>query len=283
MWGNGLLESVRDRLRTWNRRRIERRRLSKSPVETIHGFRFSGPAAMFADDWEPEERALIGRLLGQVDLFLNVGAHYGFYLCVSQRGRVPALAIEPIAANIGMIAKNLRANGWGAEVTVLPVAAGEVRGFAEIRGGGSGATLSPDITSAPVSQVQTVPVVRLEDLVHLNGRRMLVLMDVEGFELAALKGAAALLEASPQPVWIIEILARFSGRGPVRPGYLDTLRLMDSSGYAIFHIGADLQRVALSELEARGTGDEAVLPEGNFLFVGKDDEPMLAFVAAGAR
>ena len=199
----GLLETARDRFRTWNRRRIERRRLSKPPVETMHGFRFSGPATMFGDDWEPEERALIGRLLGQVDLFLNVGAHYGFYLCLSQRGQVPAIALEPIAANIGMIAKNLQANGWGADVTVLPVAAGEVRGFADIRGGGSGATLSPDITTAPASQVQTVPVVRLEDLVCLNGRRMLVLMDVEGFELAALKGAAALLTARPRPVWII--------------------------------------------------------------------------------
>jgi FkbM family methyltransferase len=234
---------------------------------------------MFGDDWEPDERALIGRLLGGVELFLNVGAHYGFYLCVSQKRQLPAIALEPIAANIGMIAKNLSANGWGRDVTVLPVAAGEERGFARIRGGGSGATLSPDITSAPASQVQTVPVVRLDDVVQMRGRRMLVLMDVEGFELSALKGAAGLLEASPNPVWIVEILARFGGRGPVRPGYLDTFRLMDRSGYAIFHIDGGPQRLDLSALETVAAQDADALPEGNFLFVGKDDARMLALAA----
>ena len=257
-----------DWIRTANRRRIQRHRLTKPLIVTPLGFRFSGLDQMLGLEWEAAERALIQSLFGQVDLFVNVGAHYGFYVCLAQQAGVATIALEPVAANCAMIAKHLAANGWGADVTVLPVAAGPQGGFIEIQGGGSGGTAVKALSMAPASQVQTVPMVRLDDVVSPRGRKMLVLMDVEGFELPALHGATALLSASPKPVWIIEVISHFGRADAPRlnPDYVETFALMQAAGYDAYRIDVGLVRVSLADAKAvaaKPARDGLI----NFLFV----------------
>lgn len=259
---------LKDWIRTANRRRIERLRLAAPAVETPLGFRFSGIRQMIGAEWEAEERALVQLLLPQCNLFLNVGAHYGFYSCIALQMGIPAVAVEPIPANCAMIAKHVQANGWGKGFTLLPVAAGDIGGFIEIQGGGSGGTVVKGLSMAPASQVQTVPVVRLEDVVALRGRRMLVLMDVEGFELAALRGAAALLAASPRPIWIIEVQSHFGTMAAPRPNpaYAATFEFMQAAGYHAFRIDRGLAPLAAADAADRRQ-DRSTEAATNFLFL----------------
>jgi FkbM family methyltransferase len=227
--GGGLF----DWLRGANRRRIARRRLARPPVPTPFGFRFNGLAAMQQGSFEPFETALVRRLLDRADRFVNVGANTGYYCCFAQQVGVPTVALEPVAPNVQMLIGNMRANGWGDGITVLPVAAGEHPGFAEIFGVGTGSSLLPGWAGNPESLSQTVPVVRLDDVVPppAAGERLLVLMDVEGYEYFALRGASALLESQPRPLWLIEIAAE--GAGGAASGHVaETFAMMAAAGYA---------------------------------------------------
>jgi FkbM family methyltransferase len=263
-----MFSALRDRIRTANRHRIARRRLAAAPQQTPMGFKFSGMKQMMGLDWEQEEREMIENLLPRFDLFVNVGAHYGFYACIAQKLGIQTLALEPIPANCAMIAKHMQANGWGSKFTLLPVAAGGTSGFIEIQGGGSGGTVVKGFSMAPASQIQTVPVVRLDDVVALRSRRTLVLMDVEGFELSALQGAVGLLSASPKPVWIIEVLAHFGTDDALRPNpnYAETFRFMEQSGYRAWRIDATLTPYSVADATA-ALGQASGIVVSNFLFL----------------
>lgn len=262
--------SILDHLRTANRNRIARRRLTTPAIDTPLGFKFSGIRQMMGQDWEADERVFLQHLLPQFDLFVNVGAHYGFYACIAQQLGITTVALEPIPANCGMIAKHMQANGWGANVTLLPVAAGSGSGFIEIQGGGSGGTVVKGFSMAPASQVQTVPVVRLEDVIALRQRRALFLMDVEGFELAALQGAKEILGSSPKPVLMVEVLPFFGTDAALRPNpnFIETFRFMDGLGYRAWRIASTLTPFDLDQAQitvSQATGIDL----SNYLFMDK--------------
>lgn len=238
--GGGLF----DRLRGANRRRIARRRLARAPEPTPFGFCFNGLAAMQEGRFEPVETDLVSRLLEHTDRFVNVGANTGYYCCFAQLAGVPTVALEPVPVNAEMLIANMRANGWGEHITLLPVAAGETPGFAEIYGVGTGSSLLPGWSGNPQSLAHTVPVVRLDDVVAppAEGERLLVLMDVEGYEYFALRGARALLAASPRPLWLVEIAAEGAG-GAASAHVAETFALMAEAGYAAAAVREGLDAV----------------------------------------
>lgn len=85
----------------------------QSPVrETPWGFSLAGHEAMAAGTLEPEETALIRRLLQEVDVLGNVGANVGYYCCHALSLGKPVIAVEPIARNLYYLLENMRNNGW---------------------------------------------------------------------------------------------------------------------------------------------------------------------------
>ncbi len=264
--------AVVDRFRTWNRSRIARRRLAKDAVMTVHGFKFNGLVGMQDGTFEPEETALVNQLFDSVDLFLNVGANSGYYCCFAQQKGIKTIAVEPVPSNVTYIAQNMAANGWGESITVLPVAAGEVTGFIDIYGVGTGASVVKGWANNPVNLKQTVPVVRLETLVHPapDGQTMFVLMDVEGFEYHALKGAAGLINAHNKPVWFIEVIG---DGGPVDAGtvrFMDTFKMMMDAGYAVYSATGNMPRLEWDDIVRLNDDPAAQAASRNYLFLDKD-------------
>lgn len=232
---------------------------------------------MTAGGYEADELAMVEHLLGKVDVLVDAGAHYGFYLCVSQKHGVPVIAFEPDTMNVGMIAKNLGANGWGSDVVVIQAGVGYERGFFQFRGGGSGGTLSQGYSSAPRSQVQTIPVVRMDDVVHLQDRKALIIVDVEGFELAALKGAEGILANQNRPIVMVEVfLEELTGDPPkLREDYPKLFKYMEDAGYQAYFFGDTLERIDPAEFARRFAAGDRDLPSGNFLFASKEDASLL--------
>jgi hypothetical protein len=117
-------------------------------------------------------------------------------------------------------------------------------------------------SAAPVHRTTTVPLRRLDDLLHPRSctERVFVKLDVEGSELALLRGAARLLrEASP--ALLVEINPRAMSAAGTSPEALR--RLLLDAGYDRLAIpSGPRQRLPLADVPFDATqGDVVVLHE----------------------
>ena len=151
------------------------------------------PTAMSALLWsDPEfglhDEAVFHHLLRPGDVFIDVGANVGAFTLaasaiVGPKGRVFAVEAHPKIVRYlrGNIALNRAEN-----VTVIPAAAGEKNGKAYLT-----SQRSDDLNFISQSGIQ-VPVLALDSVIPLLPIRLMK-VDVEGAELAVLKGAREIL------------------------------------------------------------------------------------------
>lgn len=149
---------------------------------------------------------IVGRLLSPGDVFVDGGANVGLFSLVAasrvgSSGRV--LAFEPASETRAALAENVRLNEF-AWVEVRSEALAETSRSADLFtfvGGAAGlSSFAPERTEG--SRVERVATLRLDDAVppELRHRVALVKLDVEGAEVAALRGGRALIEeAHPLP------------------------------------------------------------------------------------
>lgn len=214
---------------------------------TPWGFTLSGHEAMAAGTFEPEETALVRHLLQEVDVLVNVGANVGYYCCHALSLGKPVIAVEPIARNLHYLLTNIQNNGWSQQAEVFPVALGSKTDILQMWGGGTGASLIKGWASIPESYVTQVPVLRLDRVLGdtIQGKRALILMDIEGAEFMMLQGAAQALQNEPRPIWIMEIST--TEHQPVgtsmNPNFLSTFELFFGSGYRAFTADASIQEI----------------------------------------
>lgn len=209
--------------------------------------------------YEPHVEALLRRLLGPGDGFLDIGANVGYFALLAARLVGPAgqvYAVEANADNARLLAASRLENGFD-NLTVLQIAAGAAPGLLALHTMYSTGTTSPlaDEAAALLAS-RTVPALPLDDLIPIAPRIALVKIDVDGAEPSALRGCTRLL-ARHRPVVITEFCPG------IMPGiagvdgyaYLDWLR---AQGYALADAEGDqalpLDNAAiLTALERRGT------------------------------
>jgi FkbM family methyltransferase len=173
-----------------------------------------GPAKMIADFSTPfglhlyryglwdDTLAILGKLLKHGDTFVDCGAHQGLFTVVAaaivgSAGSV--IAFEPVPSSAAMLVENVRLNGFE-NVQVIKCALADTEGTRQffISGGAAG-------TSSFVLGEGTEIIVDTTTLDRAIGDLpvRLVKVDVEGAELAVLRGADKLLASDAD--WIIEI------------------------------------------------------------------------------
>ncbi len=264
---------IKDKLRGYLRARIARRRIQRTAVKTPFGFMLSAPETMQNGTFEQEETKLIRAILDHSDSFVNVGANVGYYCCFAQLHGVKTVAFEPIPNNADQLKKNIRVNGWGDNISVLPVAVGESSGIAEMFGEGTGASLIKGWARNPKSLMNYVSIVRMDDVLQppQKGQNMFVLMDVEGFELFALKGAQNLINAKQKPVWLIEInLTDLQPEGVlINPYGAETFQIMKDAGYEVYDAYTGTRHISWDEVEAATGPTGKGFERHNFIFLDK--------------
>jgi FkbM family methyltransferase len=223
--------------------------------------------------FEADETAIVHALLPHVAVFLNVGANRGYYCCLALQHGVPTIAIEPMAANLEYLYRNIVINGWNDAIEVLPVAVSNRSGLVPIFGANTGASIVPGWGGAPLHQVTIVPTSTLDLLIgsRLAGRQALVVMDVEGAEYAALSGARRIICSAPRPIWLVEITTRQNQPVGVQlnANFEKTFTIFFEAGYEAWTAERQPRQLTPADIQAiaRGSASEGV---HNFLFTEAD-------------
>ena len=245
--------------------------LKREPAATPMGFKFIGVEAMERGTFEPEETALFKLLVAEADALVNVGANVGYYVCFALQAGRRAYAFEPMETNVQTLLRNVRANGWAGEAEVFPLALGDRPGIVEIFGSGTGASLVKGWAGVSEKHVTLVPCNALDAVLgdRLAGRRLLVLVDIEGAERAMLEGATTLLEMEPRPTWMVEIsVAEHQPHGvPINPHLAATFALFFDRGYSAYTADRAVRPVEREEVETVARTGVDTLRTHNFLFV----------------
>ena len=131
------------------------------------------------------------------DVFVDVGANYGTHSVLMASQGIETIAFEPLSRCIGYGRGLARANGL--DVRWVHAAVGEEPGTVTLRFP-ERATWLATAKSAEVDDdgegfvSETAEVVRLDTIAEtVRGKRILMKIDVEGYEVEVLKGAADLL------------------------------------------------------------------------------------------
>jgi FkbM family methyltransferase len=258
-----------DAFRAWRLRRL----LARPPVTTPLGFTFVGPPAMQRGEHEPEEVALVQRALGCSEVFINVGANFGYYCCVACHLGKRVIAFEPLQGNLRILYRNMKANGWG-DVEIYPVALGERIALVELFGSGTSASLIGGWAGGNRLFHRTVPMNTLDNMLgdRLYGHRCAFLIDIEGGEFQCLQGARRQLALQPPPIWFVEILAtQHQPRGvEINPRFLDTFRLLWECGYETWTVESVPRIVQPREILQIATKSGTRTLSQSFLFLRHD-------------
>lgn len=178
-------------------------------IETAYGFHLAGDPAMAGRGWEGEEVRVLLELMNVHDAMLDIGANVGFYSCLGASRGFETLAFEPSPRNLKFLYRNLWENRfWGVEV--FPLGLGAQRGLARIYGFGGVASFVRGWAQAREAQSSLVPMTTLDTIAagRFSKKRLLIKLDVEGFELDVLAGAAETLRLHHRPAWMVEVLLR---------------------------------------------------------------------------
>lgn len=158
--------------------------------------------------YEPAKHALIRRHLRPDMTFIDVGANKGDFTLLAARlagnsGRV--ISIEPEPENRSMLQRSIALNEY-ANIRVMQVALSDGDGTAKLQiGATSGAhTLSPEFNGSRTVEVPTRTldgVVAEQQLASVD----MIKIDVQGLELAVLRGAIQTLRASPRIILLLDL------------------------------------------------------------------------------
>lgn len=237
-------------------------------LPTPWGFRLAGNPLMAKGEFEPDETAVITARIKEADIVVNVGANVGYYCCHALSAGKPVIAFEPMARNLRYLCRNVKENGWK-NIEIFPLALSNSPGILDIYGGNTGASLVKGWCGIPEDYVTLVPASTM-DLVlgnRLCGRKVLVIVDIEGAEKWMLEGASMMLSASPKPVWVVEITAKSNQPDGVcvNPHFKDTFEIFFRHGYKAFAADAKMLPVTPEQVAAVAEG-KLELPVYNFIF-----------------
>jgi FkbM family methyltransferase len=151
--------------------------------------------------YEPPTQSLIEKTLRTGDLFIDIGAHWGFYTlqAATHAGDIRVLAIEPHPTNACILFNNVIRNSVQHLVTVISAACGDAPDIAPLVIDSTmahsirGIALRPPGARGPAIWVSVVTLDAVLAKFSFAERRLIIKIDAEGFEPQIVAGARAIL------------------------------------------------------------------------------------------
>jgi FkbM family methyltransferase len=191
--------------------------------------------------YELPTRNLLERILRPGDLFIDVGAHWGFFTlqaATHPAGNVSVIAFEPDPTNASVLLRNIADHGLNKIVSVVCAACGNSTELAPLVTNSSmmhsihGVGLrSPEFTKGPPHWVSVITLdSALSRFPGLSTQRVILKIDAEGFEPRIMEGARDLLQSRRVAMIIWECGLAFSSE-PDRDTMWKVVTYLSSLGF----------------------------------------------------
>jgi FkbM family methyltransferase len=172
-------------------------------IESDAGISYMVRHEVFHEGFERISRDIIDAHIEPDDVFIDIGAHWGCIMlsAISRHpGRIKAIAVEPHPLNVQQLMRGVAANRLGELVEIVPAAAGAAPGLARLAFNSTmGHSLLENDQRRTTGTPLRVPVVSIDQLLaerrDLAGAKLVIKIDVEGFEPEVLEGARKTLES----------------------------------------------------------------------------------------
>lgn len=138
-------------------------------------------------------------------LLFDIGAHYGIFSLAAVHAGGKAVAVEPSPAAVRMIGVQAAINGCTENVKVVRAAVSSERGTMGLLSSGVFSDGYFRVASKrPTSELIPTPTLTIDDLAHQFGPPTHIKIDVEGHEMAVLRGGRVALSRY-SPLLFLEI------------------------------------------------------------------------------
>jgi len=218
-----LLRAARYQARARLLRRRAVARLGERSWLWVDPHRTAASMVLYANPPDLPEMLAWRRALRDGGLFIDVGANVGTYTIWAAEQGAEVIAVEPAADTFGLLKENIALNGY--PVTAVRAAAGDHCGSARFTAGlDAGNSLAPD---GPV----VTDLVTVDSLI--GDRRVTGMkVDVEGFEIDVLRGAARAL--ADRRIGLIQIEWNQASTFAVGTDRRPIAELLAGYGYRLF-------------------------------------------------
>jgi FkbM family methyltransferase len=189
--------------------------------------------------YEPPTRDLLERTFRRGDVFIDVGAHWGFFSlqAATHAAGVCVVAFEPDPTNASILFRNVAENGLINKICVVSAACGDAFDIAPLVANSTmmhsirGIGLKPPFARGPS---RWVPVVTLDQALprfpQADEARILLKVDAEGFEPQVIAGAASTLRSGRVAMIVWECGHAFKD-GPEREAMRDMVGSLSALGF----------------------------------------------------
>ena len=187
--------------------------------------------------YEPELTSNLVKYLKKSSVFVNVGANIGYYTCLAAHMGITTYAVEPLPSNIRLLEKNIIQNDFEDRVKVLKFAASDIVSTAKIYGSHHGASLLKGWANSNDQFFQYIDTNTIDNIFYdfLKSSRTVFLIDVEGHELSALRGAVKVIEEIKPIIFIeISIDEHLPDNAKINPLLRETFDFLFAAGYSVF-------------------------------------------------
>jgi FkbM family methyltransferase len=164
----------------------------------------------YSNVYELGTLSFIGRILNKGDVFVDVGANIGYIsICAaacSLKGSGKIICIEPNIDTFGILQKNMDVMGVD-NCQLYNIGVGECDKNMElinVKNGRGQSTLVKGIYSKDQVLSKSKVTIKTLDHVLMDVIPTVVKIDIEGYELNALKGAGNMLSSKENPIIILE-------------------------------------------------------------------------------